>query len=73
MSPAKLLIPIFSTNDRLSGYNADLICLQEVDVRVFERDLKRVFRTKNMDGVMAKKGGQVNEGVACFYNKSRLK
>lgn len=55
------------------GYNADIICLQEVDCRVFERDLKRVLKTKNMDGVMAKKGGQVNEGVACFYNQSKLK
>lgn len=55
------------------GYNADVICLQEVDCRVFERDLKRILKPKNMDGVMAKKGGQVNEGVACFYNQSRLK
>lgn len=26
-----------------------------------------------MDGILTKKGGQVGEGIACFYNKLRLK
>lgn len=57
----------------LLGYNADLICLQEVDVKLFKKDLKKILKGVDMDGLMVKKGGQVQEGVACFYRKSRFK
>lgn len=47
--------------------------MQEVDCRMFEVDLKRCLKSVGLEGEFAKKGGQVNEGVACFYRKSRFK
>ena len=56
----------------LIGYNADLMCLQEVDKKVFDHDLKPVFGTCHLDGVFSVKGGQVTEGLACFWNKTKF-
>lgn len=55
------------------GYNADILCLQEVDVKVFEGDLKAVLQTpeQGYQGVLAQKG-QSGEGVACFYRQDRF-
>ncbi|XP_065209811.1 2',5'-phosphodiesterase 12 [Planococcus citri] len=57
----------------LIGYNADIISLQEVDCRIFDVDLHRCLKTNGYDGEFAKKGGQVSEGVATFFKKSRFK
>ncbi|XP_046399751.1 2',5'-phosphodiesterase 12 [Ischnura elegans] len=56
----------------LMGYNADLICLQEVDSKVFEFDLTPVLGSIGFDGVFQRKGGVV-EGLACFFHKSKFK
>ena len=56
----------------LLGYNSDLICLQEVDKKVFENHLEPVLATSNMAGQFAKKGGQVSEGLAIFWRRERL-
>ncbi len=42
----------------LVGYNADLVCLQEVDKKVFDLDLVPAMM-EDFEGDMAKKGGQV--------------
>ena len=56
----------------LLGYNSDLVCLQEVDKKVFENHLEPVLSTANLEGQFAKKGGQVSEGLAIFWRKDRL-
>lgn len=56
----------------LVGYNADLLCLQEVDLKVYQSDLEPVFKSLKFEGVITKKGAQVSEGVACFYRSSRF-
>ncbi|XP_054284725.1 2',5'-phosphodiesterase 12-like [Macrosteles quadrilineatus] len=56
----------------LLGYNADLICLQEVDTRVFESDLTPVLGLQGLAGVFARKA-TVSEGVSCFYSTSKFK
>jgi len=56
----------------LLGYNSDLVCLQEVDKKVFENHLEPILATVNMGGQFAKKGGQVSEGVAIFWRRERL-
>ena len=55
------------------GYNADIVCLQEVDMKVFDSDLKAVLETPEQGyrGVIAQKGS-CGEGVACFYRKDRF-
>lgn len=55
------------------GYNADVICLQEVDTKVFDSDLQPIFSSLGYVGVFNKKGGQVSEGVACFVNALKFK
>ncbi|XP_049832497.1 2',5'-phosphodiesterase 12 [Schistocerca gregaria] len=55
------------------GYNADLICLQEVDSKVFNYDLLPVLSSEGYDGVFEKKGKTVSEGLACFFHSSKYK
>ena len=50
------------------GYNADIICLEEVDNKIFDGDLNPVLSQEGFQGVFDRKGGQVSEGVACFWN-----
>lgn len=57
----------------LLGYNADIICLQEVDRKVFVNDLEPVFSNLDYESNFSLKGGLVAEGLACFYNATRFK
>ena len=54
------------------GYNADIICLQEVDNKIFDGDLNPVLSHEGFQGVFDRKGGQVSEGVACFWNSEKF-
>lgn len=54
------------------GYNADIICLQEVDRRVFTNDLELLFSNLDYESNFTVKGGLVAEGLACFYNSNRF-
>nr|CAD7454926.1 unnamed protein product [Timema tahoe] len=56
----------------LLGYNADLICLQEVDSKIFDLDLTPVLGSVGYEGVFHRKGGTVSEGVACLFHKSKF-
>ncbi|XP_022232053.1 2',5'-phosphodiesterase 12 isoform X2 [Drosophila obscura] len=57
----------------LIGYNTDLICLQEVDQKIFDVDLKNVLEMPphNFYGMMAPKG-ICTEGVSVFFRRSRF-
>ncbi|GFU19351.1 2',5'-phosphodiesterase 12 [Nephila pilipes] len=55
------------------GYNADIVCLQEVDRKVFYGDLIPVLTSTGLDGIYSEKGGQVVEGLSCFYRTSKFK
>jgi 2',5'-phosphodiesterase len=55
------------------GFNADIICLQEVDRKIYNYDLQPLFEQLNYDSDFCIKGGLVAEGLACFYNKNRFK
>ncbi|XP_026487733.2 2',5'-phosphodiesterase 12 [Vanessa tameamea] len=57
----------------LKGYNADIICLQEVDLKVFNSSLKPFLGCEGLEGLFYKKGKAVAEGLACFYRKDRFK
>ncbi|XP_017065397.2 2',5'-phosphodiesterase 12 [Drosophila eugracilis] len=59
--------------NEIIGYNSDLICLQEVDQRIFDFDLKEILEQPpyNFQGLMAPKG-KCAEGVAIFFRKSRF-
>jgi len=59
--------------DELIGYNGDVVLLQEVDRKVFEGDLAPVLLQHGFTGVFTKKGGQTDEGEACFFRTSRFK
>lgn len=56
----------------LSGYNADIICLQEVDKGVFSDSLAPALDAFGMDGVFKMKERQ-HEGLATFYRRSKFK
>lgn len=56
----------------LCGYNADLLCLQEVDKGVFEESLTPAMDAFGFDGVFRIKEKQ-HEGLATFYRRSRFR
>lgn len=56
----------------LAGYNADIICLQEVDKGVFVNSLTPALDAFGLDGVFRTKDRQ-HEGLATFYRRSKLK
>lgn len=56
-----------------SGYNGDIICLQEVDSKIFQSTLQPLMDTEGLNGLFYKKGKQVAEGLSCFYRRDRFK
>ncbi|KAL0180654.1 hypothetical protein M9458_023060, partial [Cirrhinus mrigala] len=56
----------------LSGYNADIICLQEVDKGVFVDSLSPALDAFGFDGVFRIKERQ-HEGLATYFRRSKLK
>lgn len=55
----------------LAGYNADIICLQEVDKGVFTDSLTPALDAFGLDGVFRIKDKQ-HEGLATFYRRSKF-
>ena len=53
------IIPIYYFLKELLGYNADIMCLQEVDKKIYDGDLSPVFSQHGFDGVFDLKGGVV--------------
>jgi 2',5'-phosphodiesterase len=53
------------------GYNADLICLQEVDEKIFDLDLVPSLEERGLTGVHIKKG-KTPEGLAVFWDTERF-
>eukprot|EP00210_Caulerpa_lentillifera_P006924 g6620.t2 len=53
-------------------YNADILCLQEVDTRVFETYLKIHMKHNGFDGVFNQKSITTREGSATFVRRSRF-
>ncbi|KAM7005466.1 2',5'-phosphodiesterase 12 [Tautogolabrus adspersus] len=56
----------------LAGYNADIICLQEVDKGVFSDSLSPTLDAFGLDGVFREKDKQ-HEGLATYYRRSKFK
>ncbi|XP_018411772.1 PREDICTED: 2',5'-phosphodiesterase 12 [Nanorana parkeri] len=56
----------------LSGYRADLICLQEVDRTAFPDTLCPAMEAFGLDGIFRLKDKQ-HEGLATFYRRSRYR
>ncbi|KAG9337072.1 hypothetical protein JZ751_029840 [Albula glossodonta] len=56
----------------LSGYNADIVCLQEVDKGVFTDSLSPALDAFDMDGVFKIKDKQ-HEGLATYFRRSKFK
>lgn len=55
------------------GYHADIICLQEVDKKMYENDLKIFLECIEFKGTFDTKGEQMHEGLACCYNSSKFR
>ncbi|XP_076238085.1 2',5'-phosphodiesterase 12 isoform X2 [Calliopsis andreniformis] len=55
----------------LMGYNSDIICLQEVDLKVYENDLVPSLYTLNYNSVYNLKN-DLREGLAIFYDRERF-
>jgi 2',5'-phosphodiesterase len=53
------------------GYNGDIVCLQEVDSKIFDLDLQPLLKELNYEGFFQVKGTTA-EGLATFWNSSRF-
>lgn len=61
------LYNIFST-----GFNADIICLQELDKKVFHRDLQPKFDLLGYDCFFREKRENTGEGCSILINRKKL-
>ena len=58
----------------INGYNCDILCLQEVDTSAFANDLQPILsKSSDMTGIFARKGGQVAEGCAVFFRRTKFR
>ncbi|XP_031835173.1 2',5'-phosphodiesterase 12 [Nomia melanderi] len=57
--------------EELKGYNADIICLQEVDMKIYENDLVSFLSMLNYNSIYNLKN-DMREGLAIFYNQDRF-
>lgn len=57
----------------LLGYKGDLMCLQEVDRRVFQEDLEPILGDHGFSGYYTEKCSPMAEGVACFFRLSKFR
>lgn len=65
---------MFEYNSRLFlGYNADIICLQEVDNRHYTNYFKEIFKEKGYYSFYRRKGNAIPEGLVCMYNRAKFK
>lgn len=54
------------------GYHSDIVCLQEVDSKIFDLDLVPLFERMKYSGTIQKKGTTA-EGLATFYHTDRFR
>lgn len=54
-------------------YNADVICLQEVDDRMYTMCLEPAMRLAGFEGAFTNKAGKVREGAAAFWRRDRFR
>ena len=59
--------------DYFTGYDGDVICLQEVDRKMFNRELLPVLMDHGFDGNYKEKYGSMAEGEAIFYRRSKFR
>ncbi len=74
--------PVFTWEDRfpnildeLCSYDADIICLQEVEFEAFEYDLLPSLKRVGYDGMMQKNKGKSNTrgyGISTFWKKDKF-
>ncbi|XP_071792543.1 2',5'-phosphodiesterase 12-like [Asterias amurensis] len=57
----------------LSGFNADILCLQEVGKKSFENVLLPCLKMSGLDGMLCCKHGNVPEGEAIFYRTEKFR
>ncbi|RWS02555.1 phosphodiesterase 12-like protein [Dinothrombium tinctorium] len=62
----------------LTGYNGDVVCLQEVDRKLYNNELKEIMDINGLDSVYSEKKFEddekfCGEGLACFYRRSKFK
>lgn len=57
----------------IKSYNSDIVCLQEVDLKLFNCELQSILENSSQEliGLMAQKG-KTAEGIATFYNRKKF-
>ncbi|KFD63598.1 hypothetical protein M514_02038 [Trichuris suis] len=58
--------------NEIPGYKADLICLQEVDKRLFDNLWAPFLNEFGLCSNFQRKGGDVAEGLAIFFNRDKF-
>lgn len=56
----------------IAGFNADIVCLQEVDQKVFDEYYQCMLGEVGLEGLFQGKSGTVLEGCALFFRESKF-
>ncbi|KAL0273754.1 UNVERIFIED_CONTAM: hypothetical protein PYX00_006360 [Menopon gallinae] len=56
--------------NELAGYNADVMCIQEIDGKAYGDDILPLFERLGISGVHSTKTSE--DGIACLYNKEKF-
>lgn len=56
----------------LTGYNSDILCLQECGGKLFDNFLERAMEMLGYQGLMKCKAGEIPEGEAIFFNREKF-
>lgn len=57
----------------LAGYNSDIICLQEVDSRLYNQYYREIFGKLGYYSFYNRKGNRIPEGLAIFFNAHKFR
>ncbi|XP_055349335.1 2',5'-phosphodiesterase 12-like [Paramacrobiotus metropolitanus] len=57
----------------LIGYNADIICVQELDTKLFNSYYSKQMRRKGYEGLFLQKTGKAHEGIGTFYRTDKFR
>lgn len=67
-------ISFFNVNYLCLAYKPDILCMQEVESKMFNRELSPLLKQyMNMCGVYLRKSGRRHEGLSCFYSCDKFK
>lgn len=55
------------------GYNTDILCVQEMDTKLFNNYYSKQLGRKGYEGLLRQKQGKAHEGVGTFFRRDKFR